>query len=169
MLLKYKKISEFIEKMKEKPSVPRTPSPFAFSLVSSLPDVVKMKGNMMRGGDPSPSHPKRKETRGGGESLLVVFKTKGNVMRRGGPLLVIFKMKANTTRRGFLLPVVFKTKGNTMRRASLSLSRSKQKETRQGGGKSLLITFVIFVGSMWSRRGKWGGCAAGSSCWGVRY
>ncbi len=53
-----KKISEFIEKMKEKPSVPRTSSPFTFSLVSSLSDVVKMKGNVMRGGDPSPLHPK---------------------------------------------------------------------------------------------------------------
>jgi len=58
MLLKYTKISEFIEKMKEKLSVPHTPSPFMFSLVSSLPDVVKMKGNVTRGGDPSPSHPK---------------------------------------------------------------------------------------------------------------
>ena len=78
-----------------------------------------------------------------------------------GSLSDAVKMKGNTTPS----PLWSKPKETRRGGGNHSLSHSKQKETQQGGRKLLLVAFVIFVRSMESRRGKWGGCAAGSSCW----
>jgi len=144
----YKRLVNILKKRKKKLGVPHTPSPFAFSLVSSLPDVVKMKGNATRGkplliaskqketrrggASPSQSHSKRKEIRRGGASPLpAAFKTKGNTTRRGFTLPAAFETEGNATRRKKLLLVAFKTKGNATRGEPLLIMfKTKGKATR---------------------------------------
>ena len=92
--------------------------------------------------------------------------------RKHKPLSVVSKMKRNMkhNEEGLSPPrhVQNKKKGNEKGGTPPCHSQNKRewKETQWGEVFPLLVMFVIFARSMGSSRGKWEGCAAGSSSWG---